>query len=185
MQSQFQKTMTGSILCCIVLLAGVFGKPSVPKDLEPFYLEVLQNTLSSRTLNTTLALEVLARFNSSRLLQSPINGMNMLHHTFDLYMLSRESQQRKQLIEIASLMIGKGVDVTAVHPGHPDLLSKSIIIRNMQLAKKLAEHGAPAETNSALLRLMYAVPCDIVPLAKLLLHADTITRYDSCIRSSE
>jgi S-ribosylhomocysteine lyase LuxS involved in autoinducer biosynthesis len=157
------------VLCVTVCLA----------NKEAFYAEVLKKSLDARTLNLTMARSATMRVTIPSTLQLEFNGMHLLHYMLDLFMRSRNVQQRKEIIDLTVLMIEKGGDVLAVQRNQPDLVLKSIIIRQMKLAKRLAERGAPPELSSALLQMIYSVPCDTVPLAKLLLHADTIVRSDS------
>jgi len=97
----------------------------------------------------------------------------ILHHILNLYFQSRNVRDRKTLVEIGHMLIDSGADVNAQFNNDPHVLFKAVLLREMGLAKSVAEAGSVLNSPLALQQL-YSVPCDPIPLSKLLLHAGSI-----------
>ena len=148
-----------------------------PVNKDHFYIEVLHRALAeSDKLNLTMAMAAATRFsNGSAHLQRLLLDRNIIHHTLDLYRLSQNNAERAYLVEILGILVEKGAAIREQDDEEPDVVTKSVFIREMVLANKLVHAGQlPLSLSSSLLRLLYMIPCDAVPLAKLLLHAHTI-----------
>ena len=148
-----------------------------PVNKDHFYIEVLHRALAeSDKLNLTMAMAAATRFsNGSAHLQRLLLDRNIIHHTLDLYRLSQKNAERAYLVEILGIIVEKGAMIREKDDEDPDAVTKSVFIREMVLADKLVHTGQlPLSLSSSLLRLLYMIPCDAVPLAKLLLHAHTI-----------
>ena len=148
-----------------------------PVNKDHFYIEVLHRALAeSDKLNLTMAMAAATRFsNGSGYLQRLLLDRNIIHHTLDLYRLSQNNAERAYLVEILGIIVDKGATIREKDDEEPDAVTKSVFIREMVLANKLVHAGQqPLSLSSSLLRLLYMIPCDAVPLAKLLLHAHTI-----------
>jgi hypothetical protein len=102
-----------------------------------------------------------------------LDGRPLTHHVFDLYLRSEDVSERKKLVEILKVLVLRGSDVNAHYNDQPDIIFKAIMLREMGLAKDIAEAGAML--NSPLIfQQLYSLPCDPIPLSKMLLHGQTI-----------
>jgi hypothetical protein len=79
------------------------------------------------------------------------------------------------LIDLSLKLIEYNANVSATYNKDPSLLFKSILLREMRLAKGLSENGAK-DIEFRTLSNLFSIACEPVPLAKLLLYADTYTR---------
>jgi hypothetical protein len=102
-----------------------------------------------------------------------LNRRPLTHHAFNLYLSSGDVSERRKLIEIIKVLVLRGSDVNAHYEDEPDLIFKAIMLREMDLAKEIAKAGAML--NSPLIfQQLYSLPCDPIPLSKMLLHGQTI-----------
>lgn len=97
----------------------------------------------------------------------------LLHHVFNLYHESRDSAQRKALVEILKALIARGADVNAPYGEDPDLIFKAVLLREMDLAKDIASAGALLNS-PLILQQLYSLPCEPIPLSKMLLHGQSL-----------
>lgn len=97
----------------------------------------------------------------------------LTHHVFNLYINTPNLSERRLLIEILRVLVVRGADVNAPYRHDPDLIFKAVMLREMDLAIDIANAGAML--NSPLIfQQLYSLPCDPIPLSKLLLHGQTI-----------
>lgn len=102
-----------------------------------------------------------------------VEVLPLTHHVFNLYINSPNLSERRVLIEILRVMVSRGADVNAVYRHDPDLIFKAVMLREMELAIDIAKAGAML--NSPLIfQQLYSLPCDPIPLSKMLLHGQTI-----------
>ena len=146
-----------------------------PKDR--IYLEVIHRSMANiKNFDVSMAYSGVINLNDTEMYNRPINGRNLLHHTIDIYMQNTNHTEREMLVTIMMVMVEKGARVAIDKEEEPDILVKSLAIREMYMATQFAQYGLPRQVKSGLLRLLYSVPCDAVPLAKLLLHAHSIIK---------
>ena len=153
------------------------GDDSEPANKDHFYIEVLHRALAeSDKLNMSMAMSAAVRFsNGSAYLQRKLLDRNVIHHVLDMYRLSRDNGERAALVEVLKVVINKGARMQEEDDEEPDAVIKSLYLREMVLAEALVTTAQlPFTVTSNLVRLLYMVTCDTVPLAKLLLHAHTI-----------
>lgn len=109
----------------------------------------------------------------------------LLHHFLNLYRLSNKTYDKKKIIEIMLYCLYLGFDSHSTYKNDPPLLFKSIILKELNLTKSIIENN-PASVYKMILHqkqwlkdficILYSIPSEyVVPLAKLLLHVDTIT----------
>ena len=125
-----------------------------------------------------------------------INDAPILHHALNLYFGSQKLEERKALASAVQVLVGRGVDVNQKYGRDPDVLFKSLVLREMGLAQQIAEAGYVLHVYTCPYYLiylsllwcrsrsiladpltmnhLYALPCDPIPLSKLLLHAEVI-----------
>ena len=163
------------ILWCMIVILGY-----TPHEVKTLQVELALSNLNK--LNFEDAFRILENSPSSNFL---VGDAPFLHHLFNLYMLAKNTKDKKQVIELLHLGITKGIDVKMTHNTHyePDLLYKSIFIRNMTISqaivKQLSENPGGALTNSDTQHLLSVLSCDAVPLAKMLLHGSNIIAQSS------
>ena len=102
-------------------------------------------------------------------------GRPLLHHFMNLYFIRQSAEERKELVEMMLIMIQKKIDINSPYLNDPDVLFKSIVIRELALSRALVRGGGMTN-NSLSLTQLYSVPCDPIPLSKLLLHAHSIVK---------
>jgi len=99
-----------------------------------------------------------------------------LHYMLYVYFRSgNDLAARRALVSLLTQCIEKhGADVSESYNQDPSILFKALLLREMSLAKVIAEQSGAALATRAIFSHLYAVPCEVVPLSKLLLHAATI-----------
>ncbi|KAJ1405088.1 hypothetical protein B484DRAFT_483427 [Ochromonadaceae sp. CCMP2298] len=120
-----------------------------------------------------------------RLDESAGGPVPILHHLLNAYRLTNNPRNKVDLVDLMIRCLHMGVDGGAVYGGDPPLLFKSVLVRELNLTKSIAERSPEAVTAmfmdgvwaKRLLSFLYAIPAESVPLVKLLLHADTIVSH--------
>lgn len=117
----------------------------------------------------------------------------LLHHMLNLYRLSSSSSVKSQLIDIMLQGLERGFDAQTPYKSDPPLIYKSIMLKELNLTKSLIDSSPDSvvfmvshqqQWLAQFLATLYSIPSEPVPLAKLLLHADTIASQN-VIKSSE
>lgn len=107
-----------------------------------------------------------------------------LHMLLNQFMLSTNPIDKQQFLELFELSMNHGADPSISLNNDPPLYIKGIMIKEMELVKTIIEHSHKSITNeiiarsskiSRLLKMIYAMPAEVVPLAKLLLHVEKLT----------
>lgn len=135
-----------------------------------------QALADNQRFNYTIAKFIIGGILNPEPLTHPINGRPVLHHLLNMYWQSRDQTQKAELVDIILLCIKKGAPVDEAFEGEPDAISKSILMREMSVAKALTKASKGINIDVLKLRELYSIPCNPTPLVKLLLHADTIVR---------
>lgn len=191
------------ILVLVTLIVGAFSLSDRHTDELANYLSDVNNLRLKEALDAVSGLEI-------GLLdpELTINDRPYLHHLYDLFMLSPSASDKKMIMDLAYKSIEKGSDVNMKVQTHyePDLVYKSVYIRNLTMAHAvidklrraqqrhlIASTGSDdAEENDAededgeeqlaalttvdTLQLLYTLSCDPVPLAKMILHSNNIVQ---------
>ena len=117
----------------------------------------------------------------------------LLHHMLNLYRLSSSASVKSQLIDIMLHGLERGFDAQTPYKSDPPLIYKSIMLKELNLTKSLIDSSPQSvvfmvshqqQWLAQFLATLYSIPSEPVPLAKLLLHADTIASQN-IIKSSE
>lgn len=162
------------VLIAVVTGTGFIAVPRVGAATDE-WREALRQTNASRAL---LHIQGVAAAGAKREVCSQPLGMDgdtpPLHHMLNIYFRSRDVGTRKDLVQLMLHCVEAGVTVEEPFGSDPSVLFKALAMREMNLARALAAaSGAPLATR-LLLTHLYSLPCELVPLAKLLLHANTI-----------
>jgi hypothetical protein len=132
---------------------------------------ILQSPLSDFDISDTLSL---VHYLQDDEVDAPIiNGAPLIHHAFNMYYGSRDAGHRKYILRVIDALITRGSDVNVQYRNEPDVIYKAILLREMSLAKQIASAGSVLNSPMILSQL-YSVPCDPIPLSKLLLHAASL-----------
>lgn len=161
-----------SLICLLMGLTVHHGQTTAVADE---WREALGQTNASRAL---LHIKGVRDKDAKREVCSQPLGINgdtpVLHHMLNMYFRSRDVGARKDLVQLMLHCVDAGVTVEEPFGSDPSVLFKALAMREMNLARALAAaSGAPLATR-LLLTHLYSLPCELVPLAKLLLHANTI-----------
>ena len=154
-------------------------------------IEVLKEDLALAELNRLKFDEPFRIMENSPSSNFMIGDVPLLHHLFNLFMLAKSPIEKKLSIELLYLGISKGLDVKMSHNTHyePDLLYKSIFIRNMTISqailKQLVDNPYKAITNVDSQHLLSLLSCDTVPLAKMLLHGSNVILQSKLLESEK
>jgi hypothetical protein len=97
----------------------------------------------------------------------------LMHHVFNLYFRSQDNSERRILVEILKVLVARGADVNAPYGDDPDLMFKAVLLREMDLAKDIANAGALLNS-PLILQQLYSLPCEPIPLSKMLLHGQSL-----------
>lgn len=151
-------------LCCI---------PSFGQDSSLPTINTMHRALSDPVnLYLTLAKEVAQQLTDEEL-RTPIYGNRpILHHMLNLYFLSKNHQHKNDLVDLMIYFIQRGVDVDAPFQNDPEILFKSLMIREIAVAVEVARRAS--FKSPATFQQLFAIPCDPIPFSKMLLHATTI-----------
>lgn len=135
----------------------------------------LHTALSPETLDVATALTLIHSLDQHEV-DIPIYGERpLLHHALNLYFMSQIPKDRSTLVDVMHALIDKHIDINAPYNSDPDVVFKTIVIRELGLAYALAGGGG-LTNNSISLTQLYSVPCDPIPLSKLLLHAHSVVQ---------
>lgn len=187
--------MRAAVVWLLVAALGLLAPLEVhsgASTVEAEWRAALRSEDDQRHLNATRALLQLQSAKTSPDMQRWLCRLNLgagadmppLHFLLNMYFKNRDSEMRKALVLLMLKCIDAGSDVKEQFGKDPSVIFKALVMREMNLAKALAA-AAAANTTSAdredpllvtrsLLTQLYSVPCELVPLAKLLLHANTI-----------
>lgn len=136
------------------------------------YLE-FHSLLQSNSFNYNKINSLLQLLSINDLNQLISNKIPLLHYLFNLYLNNRNYNERKEIIKLINIIILKGYDVNIQYDNDPDIIYKAIMIREMKLAENIANSGSIL--NSPLIfQQLYSLPCDPIPLSKMLLHAQSL-----------
>ena len=114
----------------------------------------------------------------------------VLHMLLNQFMLSQNPSDKQLFLELFNLAMEHGADPSTPLNNDPPLYIKGIMIKEIELVKSIVEHSHKSITNeiiarsskiSRLLKMIYAMPAEVVPIAKLLLHVEKLTHkyYES------
>lgn len=125
------------------------------------------------SLDIKSALDVVEKLDRLEL-EKPIFGNRpIMHHILNLYFLRKNIKDRDGLVYLMHKLISLGINVNKKFQNDPDIMFKALFIREMSLSKEIASAGMISKEVATLTQL-YTVPCDPVPLSKLLLHAQSV-----------
>ena len=139
----------------------------------PSDVRLLHTALTPETLDLPSALQLVDSLETHEV-NIPIYGDRpLLHHSLNLYFMSQSTSERATLVELMFALISKRVDINAPYSSDPDVVFKAVVIRELGLAHAMVGGGGLTNKSISLTQL-YSVPCDPIPLSKLLLHAQTV-----------
>lgn len=138
--------------------------------------ELVASLQNPNALQLHDAIQLAKRFPVEVLDDVVINNSPLLHHLFNLYMMIQHNEIRRVLMEIVQLCAARGVNTNPQHTKDPDILFKSIFIREISVANKVALKASNAQITAAALSRLYMLLADPVPVAKMLLMLDTRIR---------
>lgn len=108
----------------------------------------------------------------------------ILHIVLNHFMLSKSPEEKAEYIKIIHLGIERGMDIAASFANDPPLYVKTIMIKEMNLTLAFInasrrfitqEFIARSRKMSRALSILYSMPAEIVPPAKLLLMVEKLT----------
>lgn len=127
-------------------------------------------------LNVPAALSLLNGTSAATLCRTPLGpGVPTLHWLLNLYFRSQEQSARRGLVQVLQRCVeSHSADVMESFNNDPSVLVKALLLREMSLAKTIARRAQGGLNAKAVFAHLYALPCEAVPLSKLLLHGSTI-----------
>mmetsp|Transcript_19810 Transcript_19810/g.33321 ORF Transcript_19810/g.33321 Transcript_19810/m.33321 type:complete len:692 (+) Transcript_19810:81-2156(+) len=163
--------LSGVFLCCIVCVCViVLASPVTAGKVTD-----LHTALFPESLDIEAATQLVSTLDSYDI-NIPIYGDRpLLHHALNLYFMHQNPHIRASLVRFMLALVDRHVDINAPYNSDPDVLFKTVVIRELGLAKALAAGGG-VTNNSLSLTQLYSVPCDPIPLSKLLLHAHSVVQ---------
>lgn len=127
-------------------------------------------------IDMSCAMESVAELSSEEI-NFPIFGDRpILHHMMNLYMVTKDQALHQELLVLTELLIEKGANPNNPFNNDPDVVTKALIMREMKLALQFAEEGGAVLSSPFQLQTLFSLSCNPTPIAKMLLHADTILR---------
>lgn len=135
----------------------------------------MHTALSPETLDISTAIGLISTLDKYEV-DIPIYGDRpLLHHAMNLYFMTQNPSERGALVKLMRSLLDKHIEINEGYHSDPDVLFKAVVIRELGLALDLAGGGG-ITNNSLSLTQLYSVPCDPVPLSKLLLHAMSVVQ---------
>lgn len=116
-----------------------------------------------------------------------IDTIPLLHYCMVLYYKSTSVKTRSSIVTLMlKLLSYDSVSVNTPYKADPSVLVKALILREMKVATSIANRGGLADIDGSLpsiWQLIYQIPCEPVPIAKLLLsvytHVQSMIANDS------
>uniref|UniRef100_A0A7S3GSE1 JmjC domain-containing protein n=1 Tax=Spumella elongata TaxID=89044 RepID=A0A7S3GSE1_9STRA len=147
---------------------------------------LLKSVSDPAKMDLPMAKKLLSQFNATDSLVGYVNDeIPVLHHLLNLHRLSGSAREKSDLLDIFIACMKVGADPSVPYAADPPLLFKTILLKEFHLAKLISSNSSDAvrglvegrvQWSSLFFTQLYSTPSESVPLAKLLLHADTIVR---------
>lgn len=108
----------------------------------------------------------------------------ILHTVLNHFMLSKSQEEKAEYIKMIHLGIERGMDIASPFSNDPPLYVKTIMIKEMNITLAFINAGrrfitqefiARSRKMSRALTMLYSMPAEIVPPAKLLLMVEKLT----------
>lgn len=178
-----------SICCLLVAVSCLAEEQAVDVNL---LVSRFQDTLLSSKPNFPALRSILHAmpsnekpFSSNTVIQKDqqVPLQPLLHLLFNFHMLSKQPAEKAVILEVIELGIAKGLDVSAPFRDEPPLYFKALVAREFRLLRSILFAGKRAFANQVIARnhwlvlfmdILYAVPCEVVPLSKLLLYVEKL-----------
>lgn len=180
-----------SIVSAVIKYSPSSGVSEYASENAYIFLDSISNPKELHLQNALNALKLLVRAD----VEMGVLGETapLLHHMLNLYRLSSSASVKSQLIDIMLQGLERGFDAQTPYKSDPPLIYKSIMLKELNLTKSLIDSSPQSvvfmvshqqQWLAQFLANLYSIPSEPVPLAKLLLHADTIASQN-VIKSSE
>lgn len=161
------------IFLLIYILSFIFANGA--SDYDPAVRTLHLCISKPQQLDLQCAMDAAMEMSSDQL-NAPIFGNRpLLHHVLNLYMISTDPQSKQSILALAQLLLDRGTSPNTRYDNDPDVTTKALIVRELGLAKALADAGALL-TLPVQLHTLFSLACNPTPVAKMLLQADTILR---------
>jgi hypothetical protein len=135
-------------------------------------------------IDLAMAKKLLSQFKDDDAIHGNVGGtVPVLHHLLNLHRLSSLPRDQMDIIELMLSCLKFGADPEVGYKNDPPLLFKAIMIKELHLVKSIIDANPKVISNllqgsdrwsSQFFVFLYSTPSESVPLAKLLLHVDTI-----------
>lgn len=166
------------ILCCYIVCTTVVAINVL--DLQNDLISLLRDSQNADLDGALQKIENIPK--NTYDFDFTINEIPYMHHVFNIYMFSKGKDKAKAMDLIYNSIDKIGIGIfNPVWFQEPDLIFKSVFIRNLTLALSVSKQQTLLSNsitipNSDLLKLIYQIPCEPIPLAKLLLHSANIVK---------
>jgi len=147
---------------------------------------LFQSISDNSKLDFALSKKLLSQFRSDDVITGNVyNDIPLLHHLLNLHRTFTSARDKADLLDIFVAALDVGADPSTPYKEDPPLIFKAILLKEMHLCKKIVSSSASVvhsllfgktQWSSMFVTHLYSLPSESVPLAKLLLHADTIIR---------
>lgn len=182
--------MIYSILCWIALVIAVVAAEEVNIASKADFARRFHDSLTVDKPNYSHVRELLEAINDEdQILATEVMAVGdklvpfppMAHHLLNLHMIAKSPKDKEIIIDLLSLAIKKGLDVNALFRDDPPLFFKCLISKEFNLFVQVLNAGRKVFINQVIgrsrwvvqaLNILYALPSEVVPIAKLLLHVE-------------
>lgn len=147
---------------------------------------LFQSVSDNAKLDFAMSKKLLSQFRSDDVITGAVyDDIPFLHHLLNLHRTSTSARDKSDVLEIFQAALSVGADPSIPYKEDPPLLFKAIVLKELHLCKNIVNSSASVvhsllfgrtQWSSMFVTHLYSLPSESVPLAKLLLHADTIIR---------
>ncbi|RYH21132.1 hypothetical protein EON65_21430, partial [archaeon] len=195
--------MIYSVLCWLLLLAVVAASENVEIAVKADFARRFHDSLSIEKPNYSHVKALLEAVNDEdQMLATEFMAVQdkfvpfppMAHHLLNLHMIAKSPKDKAMIIDLLSLAIKKGLDANSAFRDDPPLFFKCLVSKEFNLLIQVLNAGRKIFINQVIARsrwvvqflnTLYALPSEVVPIAKLLLHVEQrVHRQDSLSSSA-
>jgi hypothetical protein len=158
------------VFTLIALLASARQRRNTPEK----YLGILEQYFSSpRSIDIHEMTDILSSLSPASI-NTKVSGKSIVHQLLNLYWTIPDEFLQKKIVDWLLLMLNRGADASLNVSGEPDALTKSLLIRELQLATAVVNSSVSIVVDAPKLKELYMLSCNPTPLTKMLLHAHSI-----------
>lgn len=174
------------VTCLIILFLSTMEVNAASARSKQLSSLLFRSIADHTKLDLPMAKKLLSQFKSDDTIVGNVNDdIPILHHLLNLHRMSTSARDKADVLEtfVAALIVG--ADPSTPYKSDPPLIFKAILLKEINVCQLISDssvfavrkmlHGQ-GRWSGLFFTHLYSTPSESIPLAKLLLHADTIVR---------